>query len=141
MKKIALLIVAMIALSSASAQITQISSSKLPGQARTTISKAWNKAPIVDAWRNKMGKRIEYKASVEDGSTIKFNSAGSWIEVRSFNGIPLSLLPANIPAYIDKYYEGQMIVWASRNTRRYQIQLANGTKLEFNSKGVFQAFL
>lgn len=126
---------------SASAQITQIKSTKLPAQARTTISKAWNNAPIVDAWRNKEGKRIEYKAAVEDGSTIKFNANGQWIEVKSYNGVPSKLLPAAILAHIDKYFEGQYIVWVKKNTIRYQIQLADGTKLEFNAKGVFQAFL
>ena len=77
-------ILSIIAIQGASAQITQINSNKLPGQAHTTIRNAWDGAPIVDAWRNKEGRRVEYKASVEDGSTIKFNSNGSWIEVKSY---------------------------------------------------------
>lgn len=123
------------------AQITQIKSTQLPAQARTTIRKAWNGAPTVDAWRNKMGKRVEYKASIENGSTIKFDSQGRWIEMRCYDGVPTTLLPKAMLSHIDKYYEGQLIVWVSKTTKRYQIQLANGTKLEFNNKGIFQAFL
>ena len=123
------------------AQITQIKSTQLPAQARTTIRKAWNGAPTVDAWRNKMGKRVEYKASIENGSTIKFNAQGRWIEMRCYDGVPTTLLPKAMLSHIDKYYEGQLIVWVSKTTKRYQIQLANGTKLEFNNKGIFQAFL
>ncbi len=125
----------------AAAQITQISSTRLPAQARTTIRNAWNGAPIVDAWRNKEGRRVEYKASVEDGSTIKFNANGQWIEIRSYGGVPTMLLPKAMLAYIDKYYEGQLIVWVAKTPKRYRIELANGTKLEFNAKGIFQAFL
>ena len=142
MKKLILTFIAVVALSfAASAQITQIKSTQLPAQARTTIRNAWNGAPIVDSWRNKEGKRVEYKAAVENGSLIKFNANGQWIEVKSYDGIPSSLLPKALLTHIDKYYEGQLIVWASKNTRRYRIELANGTKLEFDSKGIFQAFL
>lgn len=142
MKKLILTFLTFVAISvAASAQITQISSTKLPAQARKTISAAWNGAPIVDAWRNKEGKKIEYKASVEDGSTIKFNANGQWIEVKSYSGVPTSLLPKAMLTHIDKYYEGQQIVWVSKTTRRYRIQLTDGTKLEFNAKGYFQAFL
>lgn len=126
---------------SASAQITQIKSTKLPAQARTTIRQAWNGAPVVDAWRNKIGKRVEYKASIENGATVKFDANGRWIEMRCYDGVPTTLLPKALLTHIDKYYEGQMIVWATKTTKRYQIELANGTKLEFNSKGIFQAFL
>lgn len=141
MKKILVTFIALAAFSVASAQITQIKSTKLPAQARTTIKNAWNGAPVVDAWRNKIGKKVEYKASVENGSTIKFDANGRWIEMRCYEGVPLSLLPKALLSHLDKYYEGQMIVWVSKTTKRYQIELANGTKLEFNNKGVFQAFL
>ena len=80
MKKITLaLMMALLLGMTATAQITQISSTKLPAQARTAIRTAWNGAPIVDAWRNKEGKRVEYKASVENGSTMKFNANGQCI--------------------------------------------------------------
>lgn len=142
MKKLILTFFAIVAISiSASSQITQINSNKLPAQARSTIRSAWNGAPIVDAWRNKIGKRVEYKASVEDGSTIKFNANGQWIEMKSYNGVPSKLLPKALLTHVEKYYEGQIIVWATKTPKRYQIQLADGTKLEFNAKGVFQAFL
>ena len=142
MKKLILTLLAVVVITvTASAQITQISSTKLPTQARNTIRAAWNGAPIVDAWRNKDGKRVEFKASVEDGSTIKFNDKGQWIEVKSYGGVPTSLLPKAMLSHIDKYYEGQQIVWVNKTTRRYRIELTDGTKLEFNAKGVFQAFL
>lgn len=141
MKRIVLTLIAVIALSAVSAQITQIKSTKLPAQARNTIRTAWNGAPIVDAWQNKEGRRVEYKASVEDGSTIKFNAAGQWIEMKSYNGVPTKMLPAALVKYIDTYYDGSLIVWVLKNTKRYQIELSDGSRLEFNSKGVFQAFL
>lgn len=134
-------ILSIIAIQGASAQITQINSNKLPGQARTTIRNAWDGVPIVDAWRNKEGRRVEYKASVEDGSTIKFNSNGSWIEVKSYNGVPSKLLPKALLSHIEMYYEGQIIVCALKYPKSYQVELSDGTKLEFNNKGVFRAFL
>ena len=142
MKKLILTIIAVVALSfAASAQITQIKSTQLPAQARTTIRNAWNGAPIVDAWRNKQGRKVEYKASVEDGSTIKFDAAGRWIEMKSYSGIPTKMLPQALLKHIDKYYEGQQIVWVTKTPKRYQVQLTDGSRLEFNAKGVFQAFL
>ena len=142
MKKLILTIIAVVAISfAASAQITQIKSTQLPAQARTTIRNAWNGAPIVDAWRNKQGRKVEYKASVEDGSTMKFNAGGQWIEVKSYGGVPTSLFPQALLSHLDKYFEGRPIVWATKTPKRYQVQLTDGSKLEFNAKGVFQAFL
>ena len=142
MKKLFLTLIAVVTLSVvSSAQITQIKSTQLPAQARKTIQVTWNNAPIVDAWKNKDGRRIEYKASVENGSIIKFNANGQWIEVKSYGGVPNSLLPNALLAHINKYYEGQQIVWASKTPKRYQVQPTDGSKLEFTPKGVFQAFL
>ena len=142
MKYLLLTIVATVILSmTASAQITQIKSTQLPAQARNTIRTAWNGAPIVDAWRNKEGRKVEYKASVEDGSTIKFNANGQWIEMKSYSGVPTKMLPAALVKHIETYYEGQQIVWVIKNTKRYQVQLTDGSSLEFNAKGIFQAFL
>jgi len=141
MKKIVLTLIALMLTSLASAQITQISSTRLPAQARTTIRSAWNNAPIVDSWRNKEGRRVEYKASVEDGSIIKFNAGGQWIEVKSYGGVPSRLLPAALVKYVEHYYEGRLIVWAIRKGRNYNIELSDGSKLEFDQKGTFRAFL
>lgn len=142
MKKIFLTLIATVALSlAASAQIEQINSNKLPGNARATIRSAWNGAPIVDAWRNKEGKRVEYKASVENGSTMKFNANGQWIEVKGYGGVPENLFPSLLIKHIHEYYEGQYIVFASRTTKRFQIELSDGTRLQFNAKGAFEAFL
>ncbi len=142
MKKLILTLFAVVALSvTASAQIKQIKSTQLPAQARTTIRNAWNGAPIVDAWRNKQGRKVEYKASVEDGSTIKFDASGRWIEMKSYGGVPTKMLPQALLNHIGKYYEGQQIVWVTKTPKRYQVQLTDGSKLEFNAKGVFQAFL
>ena len=142
MKKLILTLFAVVALSvTASAQIKQIKSTQLPAQARTTIRNAWNGAPIVDAWRNKQGRKVEYKVSVEDGSTIKFDASGRWIEMKSYGGVPTKMLPQALLNHINKYYEGQQIVWVTKTPKRYQVQLTDGSKLEFNTKGVFQAFL
>jgi hypothetical protein len=142
MKKLILTLFAVVALSvTASAQIKQIKSTQLPAQARTTIRNAWNGAPIVDTWRNKQGRKVEYKASVEDGSTIKFDASGRWIEMKSYGGVPTKMLPQALLNHINKYYEGEQIVWVTKTPKRYQVQLIDGSKLEFNAKGVFQAFL
>ncbi len=141
MKKFSLMLIALMLTSWVSAQITQIGSTKLPAQARTTIRSAWNNAPIVDAWRNKEGRKVEYKASVEDGSIIKFNAGGQWIEVKSYGGVPARLLPAPLVKYVEHYYEGRLIVWVARKGKNYVVELSDGSKLEFNQKGAFYAFL
>lgn len=142
MKKLIVIVLAMMALATtATAQIKQISSTKLPAAARTTIKKTWNNAPIVDAWQNKEGRRVEYKASIEDGSIVKFNAAGQWIEVKSYGGVPTTLFPAALNKFVSDYYEGQLIVWGIRTNTKYQVQLTDGSKLEFNKNGKFQAFL
>ncbi len=141
MKKIILFCIALLAFEGAMAQISQIGSSKLPARARTTISKGWNNAPIVDAWRNKSGKRVEYKASLEDGSLIKFNAAGQWIEMKCFTGVPSMLLPNALVQYVERYYEGRLIVHATHYGKFYRVELSDGSKLEFTEKGIFNAFL
>lgn len=127
--------------SSLSAQITQIKSTQLPAQARNTIRTTWNNAPIVNAWRNKDGRLVEYKALVEDGSSMKFNARGEWIEVSSYGGVPTKIFPKALVKHIRDYYDGQQIVRAYKSSRYYRVELTDGSKLEFNTKGVFQAFL
>ena len=61
--------------------------------------------------------------------------------MKSYGGVPTSLFPKALLTHLDKYYEGRYIVHATKNTRRYRVELSDGSKLEFNNKGTFQAFL
>lgn len=112
---------------------------KLPKAAQDFALKAFPNAKIVGFEIDKsLLKPTEYDAALSDGSKIEFDSTGQWTDIESkFSGVPASVLPAEIAAYIESNYKGQKIKSVSKERYGWDIELQNDLELKFDVSGKF----
>lgn len=66
---------------------------------------------------------------------IEFDSKGNWTEIRCRkSAVPTALVPAAITNYVKNTYEGSTILSIEKERNEYEIHLANGLEITFNSK-------
>ena len=113
--------------------------SKLPQPALEFAAKIFPNAKIVGFEIDKaLLKPVEYDATLSDGSRIEFDSNGTWTDIESkFTGVPASILPSGIAAYIESNYKGQKIKSVSKESRGWEVELANDLELKFDISGNF----
>jgi|SRR5690606_28894559 len=120
------------------AQETRIESSALPKEASSFLTQHFGDNTIRRAVKDTEGSRHTFEVRLTDGTEIEFNSDGSWHEIDG-NGkvVPASLIPNAIADYTTRNYPQAKITKIERSSRRIDIDLDNGTELEFDSNGKF----
>lgn len=142
MKKIVTgLLVAAVALTANDAHAQKILQlNQLPQTAQAFIQKhfdAKNVAHVIE--EDEFFSSKEYKVALADGTQIEFDSKGNWTEIDSdVQPVPQSIIPNNIRQYISKSFPNNQVVQISRSSRKYDVELASGIDLEFDSKGKFK---
>lgn len=132
MKKIGI-IVAMIALfaASVSADDRVVSPEKLPQKAKDFIT------------TNFAGQTIQYveqdfddyEVQLRDGSEIKFKRNGEWEEVKSYNGIPATVLPATAGTYLSSNFADAKIMEVEKDWNGFEVKLSNRMEVFFDKSG------
>jgi len=142
MKKIVTgLLVAAVALTANDAHAQKILQlNQLPQTAQAFIQKhfdAKNVAHVIE--EDEFFSSKEYKVALADGTQIEFDSKGNWTEIDSdTQPVPQAIIPNNIRQYISKSFPNNQVVQISRSSRKYDVELASGIDLEFDSKGKFK---
>lgn len=78
----------------------------------------------------------DYKVRFANAIEVEFDEKGNWEEVDgNDNPIPTSMIPKKILSYIKTNYPNVSITKINKEERDYEVDLSNGTELEFNSKG------
>lgn len=85
------------------------------------------------------GNEDLYEVVLENGIKMDFNKAGELTEINSRNGvaIPEGTIPANINSYVQKNYPGLHITSWEVDNNDQEVELSDGTDLEFDSAGKF----
>ena len=142
MKKIVTgLLVAAVALTANDALAQKILQlNQLPQTAQAFIQKhfdAKNVAHVIE--EDEFFSSKEYKVAIADGTQIEFDSKGNWTEIDSdTQPVPQAIIPNSIRQYISKSFPNNQVVQISRSSRKYDVELASGIDLEFDSKGKFK---
>lgn len=142
MKKIVTgLLVAAVALTANDAHAQKnLQLNQLPQTAQAFIQKhfdAKNVAHVIE--EDEFFSSKEYKVALADGTQIEFDSKGNWTEIDSdVQPVPQAIIPNNIRQYISKSFPNNQVVQISRSSRKYDVELASGIDLEFDSKGKFK---
>lgn len=80
----------------------------------------------------------EYEVILNDGTEIEFNNSGEWTEVDcGHNAVPTGLVIKPIADFVKKNYSGAKIVHIEVKRSKYEVELNNGTELEFARDGRF----
>ncbi len=138
MKTILVLAFIILAGFASNAQGTSITIKDLPAKAQNFIALHFPNLPLTYAGKDMEPGDMEYEVVLKGGIKIEFDSEGDWEEIKG-NGTHLksSLLPVSVATYLENNYKSQGILKAEKNRNGYEVELANGFELEFDSSGKF----
>ncbi len=111
--------------------------SKLPSTAQKMIKKNFSTKDVKNVKTTPgipgMGGKT-YEVIFSNGSKIKFDKDGNWTEIdcKSSSGVPSDLVPKEISNYVKKNYKKYKIKKISVDKGKYQINLSNGLKVNFD---------
>jgi hypothetical protein len=80
-----------------------------------------------------------YEVEFASGVSIDFNENGEATEIESDNGqeVPQSALPSEIATYIQSNYNNTKVTNWEKEKDKQEVELADGTELEFDASGKF----
>lgn len=141
MKKIISLMAAMllVVISASARDRVSRNINDLPEAARTTLTKYFPKQGVnhikID---DKTFGGADYDVILNNGTEVDFNSDGEWIEVDcGANAVPSGLVLKPISDYVARNFAKQKIVSIEKERNKYNVELQNGTELEFDRAGQF----
>lgn len=118
-----------------------ISANELPSSAQEFINAHFSTAQIANVQKENEGLGgEEFKVHLNDGTEIKFDKSGEWKEVDAPGNasIPSQFIPQNILSHIAGNYTNASVVSVSKDSKRYEIELANGMDLKYDLAGNFE---
>ena len=88
-----------------------------------------------DVWEDE-----KYEVRLSNGVELDFDKNGEVIEIDSKNdeAIPHTALPSNIASYLQENYPKEKVVGWDNQKKEQEVELANGTELEFDGQGNFR---
>lgn len=138
MKKFLMLAAALFALGSLTARAGDdrpIDVSQLPEKAQQFIRQHFSERKISLAKVERELFETTYEAIFADGAKVEFTKEGDWREVDcKYSAVPAAILPAPIAEYVARHYPDAAVVQIDRDKRAYEVKLANGLELTFDSK-------
>lgn len=120
------------------AQKTAITEKQLPAEVKKSVVKHFGKKSISSIVRDKEWDKTTYDVYFADQTKAEFRSNGVLKEAKNYNGLPASVVPAKIQAYVKKNFPNAKITKYERGTRKQEIKLNNGLEAEFDLNGNFR---
>ena len=134
MKKLGLILVALVlAVATITADDRIISAEKLPQKAKDFIA------------ANFAGKTVQYvekdfndyEVQLSDRAEITFKGNGEWENVKSYEGLPASILPATVGTYLTSNFADAKIVEVEKDWNRIEVKLSTRIEVYFDKDGTF----
>ena len=114
-----------------------ISRRDMPSAVQKNVTRYFGKKAVSYVTKDWEDGRIVYDVYFEDGTEAEFRSNGNIVEVKSYNGVPSSVVPSKIQAYVRRYYPQNRIVHWEKEWNKQKVELDNDLDLEFTLKGDF----
>lgn len=140
MRKLFLIMALVVGILTASARDTYSHDVNVLPKAAQTILQNNFKAKVSHIKIEKtLGSISEYDVVLNDGTEITFDSKGNWkeVEVSSNKAVPSALVPPEILSYVKQHQKNSAIVGIEKNRTNYEVELANGDEMKFDTAGKF----
>ena len=112
-----------------------IQSKQLPKAAQLFLAKHFAGRAVSFAKEDRDFSGTTYDVRLADGTEVEFTSTGEWKEVDGkHTALPLTFIPAQIVKTIQSQHAGDAIVHIERKRRGYQVELASGLEVLFNTR-------
>ena len=130
-----LALIALVSLGLYAANDRVIQSKQLPKAAQLFLAKHFAGRAVSLAKEDRDFSGTTYDVRLADGTELEFTSAGAWKEVDgNHTALPLSFIPAPIVKTIQAQHAGDAIVHIEHKRRGYQVELASGLELLFDTR-------
>lgn len=121
----------------------QADSNTLPSTAQDFILQYFASVSIDEVKETSKWKIWEddkYEVKLSNGIELDFDENGNIKEIESENNevIPLEALPSNIVSYLESNYPYATVIGWERQKNEQEVELADGTDLEFDGEGNFR---
>ena len=113
-----------------------VSVDNLPQTAQTFIANNFGNAVVSSATMDDNSRHDRYEVMLSNGIKIEFDHNGEWSSVKTKannSQLPDKIIPAKIKQYVNTTYPDMGIVEIERERERYEVELANGIEIKFNS--------
>lgn len=120
------------------------SSATLPQSSQDFIKKNFSSATIESTKEDSSwefwDKDEKFEVHLSNGIKLDFNKNGEITEIDSKNNeaIPQAALPQNVVSYVQSNYSGSQIISWEKSDDEQEVELADGTELEFDAQGNFR---
>ena len=113
----------------------------LPSKANTFLSAKFKGANIVKLSKvNDNQTKKEFEVILDNGIKVEFDKDGNWVEIEAVKDdgtIPNEFVPAKILAYVTLNYPNLGVNSIEIEDDGYEIELTDGTDLDFDLEGDF----
>lgn len=108
----------------------------LPEKAQTTLSKHFPGIKVQFITIDKeLFEPTTYEARLANGTEVKFNHKGEWIEVDAKRTkVPAVFIPASIKKQATDMFPEAFIKKIEKDNRGYEVELSNGIDMKFDKK-------
>jgi hypothetical protein len=110
-----------------------ITREQLPAAAQQFLSEYFPSADIATVSEQRSFPRREYDVYFHNGTHIEFSAEGQWQELSSREALPQGIVPRSIAAYVSEHYPMQPVVHIERRSKGWEVELANGMEMKFDS--------
>lgn len=131
MRKIFIIVLAAVLATASSFAEKVIAPASLPKAAQDFVSANFPNSVITYAesdWD-------EYEAVLDDGAEITFRKSGEWKDIKSYAGIPKSVLNNVISSQLTAMFDDVEIVEIEKERGGFEIKMANRMKVYFSANG------
>ena len=119
-------------------------SANLPQSSQDFIKKNFSSATIESAKEESSwefwDKDEKFEVHLSNGIKLDFNKNGEITEIDSKNKetIPQAALPKEVISYVKSNHSGAQIISWEKNDDEQEVELTDGTELEFDAQGNFR---
>lgn len=113
-----------------------IDPAQLPERARAFLATHFAERAVSLAKADRDLFELRYEVVLMGGEKVEFNRSGEWDEVSCrYASVPMAIVPEPIRRYLAQHHPDRQVVEINREHRRYEVELAGGPELKFDTEG------
>ncbi len=121
----------------------QVNTNNLPGTAQDFIKQHFSSVSVEKVEENsnwQIWEDDKFEVTLANGMELDFDENGNIIEIDTANNeaIPMNALPSSIASYLTKNHPDAKVIGWEKSDKEHEVELANGTEVEFDAEGNFR---
>jgi len=121
----------------------QASTSNLPKTAQDFVNRHFSQISVEKVEENsnwKIWEDDKYEITLSNGIELDFDENGNIVEIDGEDNaaIPMEALPSKVQSYLQANYANTKVVGWEKQKKEQEVELVDGTELEFDADGNFR---